>query len=234
MGVPARALPSPNTDNAALGIANRAGRYGEQYVRTPADYYADEGTYFLATNPTIGTGVANSAATGFVATTPFLTLFNNNALTGGARVQLDYLKLICTVAGAGGSTVGYAFLTDTGNRFTSGGSAITPVNVNRDSTNSTNSVVNAGAITATAATASRLLGHDNTLRSTIIIVNDKFYFDFSNKGPAALGPQAATLSNFYVAHPPVFVGPQQSVLFYLWMTGGAASSFEFEFGYSER
>ena len=56
---PARAVPSPQSDQKAPVTNVRGGRYGEQYVLPliPTKHLlADEGTYFIATNVTPGAG----------------------------------------------------------------------------------------------------------------------------------------------------------------------------------
>lgn len=237
MPIVSRGLPSANSDIPGFGVGNRGGRYGEQYVKSDgsAPFYADEGTYWAAANA-VGTPTAASAATALVATTPYIVIFNNNSVVSGTRIYLDFIKLVCTTAGASGTAVAFVAQTDTGNRFTSGGTPYTPVNVNRDApaSLSTGAVINVGAVTATAATASRNVAQDETLRSTIIIVNDKFLFDFAGRGASMASSQAATLSNFYVPCPPVVIGPQQSFLLNLWMPSGSASTFATSIAYWER
>ena len=63
-----------------------------------------EGAYFVARTPTPGTGVSSTIQTSFSDTVPFIILFNGDS-TGLVNVELDYLKIIITVAGASGTMV---------------------------------------------------------------------------------------------------------------------------------
>lgn len=240
MPVVQRGRPSASTpDSPSVGVANRGGSYGEQYVRNEPGFYADEGTFFVGTNGTLGTGVAAGINTSFAATTPYLTLFNGNSAASNVRIYLDYIKLQVTVTGASSTDLQFVAQVDTGNRFSSGGSAITPVCVNRDLTPTTNATLNVGAITATAATAARNGGHGK-LRTVIAVVGDSFLLDFlpGGRGYSVSGAalNGTTPSQFLVPCAPMIIGPQQTFLLNVWGTAVAVTpwSFEFEIGYIER
>jgi hypothetical protein len=87
MGKVSRGLPSPSADGQS--VDSRFGRYGENLnipVLTPLHGVADEGSYYILTNPTPGTGIATLAApTAFVTTSPYI-LVKNNDVPGGKRV----------------------------------------------------------------------------------------------------------------------------------------------------
>src|SRR5438876_7865380 len=110
-GPASRSLPQPTPDTQ--DVDGRFGRYGDQYtIGLIPNYYAlaDEGSYFVATNPTIGTGITfsvNTATTAALADTlPGLVIQNSDATpssTIGKRICLDYIKLICTATLVGAS-----------------------------------------------------------------------------------------------------------------------------------
>src|SRR4051812_23324271 len=128
-------LPSTNAQSAQAQF--RAGRYGEQYVvPLTAGLYAmaDEGTYYRSTNQTPGTATAYSITTAFSATAAFAIIRNTDS-AGGKRLFLDYLRLICTTVPASATSAHFAVSVDTANRYTSGGTALTPQNVNTNDTN---------------------------------------------------------------------------------------------------
>lgn len=237
-----RALPVPTQDND--DVEQRGSRYGDtigMLVSPKGLVAADEGSYFIATNPTPGTGIATLAApTTFVDTSPFLILQNNWTATDprSRRIYLDYLRLQCTAAGTNGSAIRWAIRTDTStNRWTSGGSTLTPVNVNQDDGTSSKAVINVGALVASAATgAARLLG-SSLIRPVIPVVGDTYVINFGGheNGLNSLAPAGVAIANVQINTSPVVIGPGQVMLFHLWLTAqSAASSYEIELGYIER
>lgn len=241
-GKVARELPTSDIDGARDGEPLRIAQYGEAVVMPLASkglVAADEGSHFIATNPTPGTGIATIAAlASLVDTSPFILIRNDNPVaTVKTRIYLDYLKLVCTAVGTAGTAVRYAIKTDSaGNRYTSGGSMITPVCTNRDSDRSSMAQIYAGALVAAAATSGRLLGH-GLFRSAIPVINDSYMLNFggSDPAPTALVNNGATLTNANAVHPPVVIGPGQWCAIHIWLPSqSAASSWEFELSYVER
>ena len=114
---PARAIPSPQSDQKAPVTNVRGGRYGEQYVLpliSTKHLPADEGSYFIATNPTPGTALAYNVQAAFSDTVPLLYIQNNDSKANplAKRLYLDYIKLICTVAPASSTGARFAAKTD--------------------------------------------------------------------------------------------------------------------------
>jgi len=236
-GVVRRALPSVNAEGAE--ITPRYGRYGEQYTypvgKGGVYQAADEGCYFIAHNPTSGTGLATTAApTARTATKPFIMLMNQDSV-GGKRVYLDYIKFIVTAAGTAGASLHIDFGIDNGvGRYTSGAAmTAVPTNVNMDSNIA--SVCNAlgGPITATAETAAyRGLG-TWVPKISIPVVGDHYIMTFGNINSIGLG--VATIASNICGFHPVVIGPQQTFLVYPWLPSqSAASSYEVEMGWYER
>lgn len=94
----ARGLPAALADLITpqpTGV--RGGKYGELLVHSlvPTKHpLADEGSYFVATNPVPGTGVAlNAVVTAFSDTNAFLQ-FKNIDGAGGKRIYPDYIRLM--------------------------------------------------------------------------------------------------------------------------------------------
>jgi len=239
-GVASQTWHSTNTDNNEAPLA--LGRRGEQLVQVlskPAYRHADEGRYFMATNPTPGTGIAGIAATGAFADAESLLFVRNFATAAeGTRIYLDYLRLTVTAAGANGSDVRYVSKLDTGaTRIGSGGSAITPVNVNMQSTETTKATVQFGAVASAAASSAARLISNGLVRNVIAVVGDVYTFDFGGQPalPAAHAVAGAAVANILIKHPPVVLGPTDQFVFSIHQTAQtAASSFELELGYWER
>src|SRR5216683_5683378 len=106
-GIVSRMLPQVNPDTPQVDAPLRIARYGEQYtvplVRKQHGL-ADEGTFF-GVNNNAQSGILSSPATGFVATTPCMVVFNTDVATNPnyKRIYLDSLMLNTTVVGSAGS-----------------------------------------------------------------------------------------------------------------------------------
>jgi hypothetical protein len=221
---------------AAIRVSHR-GDLMTMPLGKPRIALVDEGKYFIAKNPTPGTGIAGIAASGaFADAESTLLLKNTNSVGSGKRICLDYLRLLVTAAGADGSDHRYVTKTDVGDRYTSGGSSITPVNPNADSTESPTCSLYFGALVTTAASTSARLVGSGLIRNVITVVGDQYIFNFGGDPvPPAHAIAGTAIANIVIAHPPVVLGPGQSMVMSLHATAqSAASSYEFELGFWER
>jgi len=231
-------LPSTSSDNTFAQL--RTSKYGELMPMLVSgaknSALAAEASYYTICNPTAGTAIADGNASAFVTTTPLLTIFNSNA-AGGKSIYLDYLDLIVTAA-AGTSSTNFnaAMYMDSGNRYSSGGSTITPANVNPSSTLTSGGTVKFGAVTATAATAQRQL-YNEILRTVIPVIGDKYKFRFGDTTASTAGmPLEGTLQLERVVNsPPIVIPPQYTFLLYTWgASQGTARQHTFVGGFWER
>jgi hypothetical protein len=195
------------------------------------------GSYFVASSPTPGTGIASLAApTAFDDTKPFILI--NNAHES-KTLTLDYIKLTCTAPGTAGTALHYGSKIDGVNatRYTSGGSTLTPKNVNMGSSQQSSAVIYCGAIVAAAvSSAARLLGH-SVLRPVIPVIGDTVLFAFGSDlggGLASLAVAGTAICNVVVPHTPVLLAPTQWYALHLWLPSqSAACSFETEIAFVE-
>jgi hypothetical protein len=199
---------------------------------------ADEGSYFMATNPTPGTGIDGiAAADGYDATEALLTVYNAASTSTDTRIYLDYLRLYSTLAPTSATDIAWVHEIDTAQRYSSGGSAITEVNVNGASTQTSSATIYFGAITAAAATANRLLG-GGILRTVISVVGDIYTFDYGAANKASLCGavmEGTTVASLTIPCCPVVLGPANTYVFQLNGTSQAAKqNHEFELGFWER
>jgi hypothetical protein len=235
-------LPGPFNDASYAPV--RLGRYGEQHVQAQlgSKLYplADEGSYFIARNPTAGTGIADAAAqTSLSDTAPVLFLHNNAGLGSGKRVCLDFIRLEVTAAGTAGTNLRAAIKLDQGSsRYTSGGTGLTIVNPNMDSGNV--SLVDQlffGALTAAAATAQARQVWQCLCRTVIPVVGDVYLFTFGAPQQPSSGMvlEGTAQLERVIACPPIEIGPQQQLTFHEWSASqSAAKSFEITMGWWER
>ncbi len=239
-GKVSRALPGPRLGDGTIDTESpRRSGYGEEYVIPFSERVAaDEGSYFLARNVTPGTAQAGHAApTTHDTLVPFVML-KNGAEFGGARVYLDYLKLVVTAAGTAG-TLNYATHTiDKARTPGTGGVALTVVNTNLQSTRSTVlSSALAGPIVPGEANSAeaRIVAHQR-VRTVIPVVGDVIYFKFGG-APVPTGMiLAGTAQLERIIHcPPIVIGPGDSYHLVLWRASqSAAASYEIEIGLWER
>lgn len=240
-----RGLPQSMPDSPIASRQPRGGRYGEIYslpIFNNCMAMSDEGSYFVATNPTISTGIAfgGAAITAFNDTTGAgLALYNADQL-GGKRIYLDYIKLIMATIPTG--TLAAPFmqmalkLDNVASRYTSGGSAITPVNPNGDVPANSISRLYFGALTlAASSSAARILGR-GAVRSAAPVIGDKYLISFGSIPDVAAQSYAlATAGAFTIGFPPVIIGPGQVLSLHHWCGGQtAAPVYEFEMGWVER
>jgi hypothetical protein len=234
-----KTLPAPQYADGTINTdSDRANGYGEKFfVPIGLKKYplADEGSYYVALNPTPGTGIAGHAApTTFDNTKPFIMIKNGNA-SGGRSIYLDLIKLVLTVAGAGG-TLNYAtHVLDAGAGFTSGGSTLSPASPNGNITPNSNATIYCGAVVATAGGSQRLVANQR-VRTPISVVGDVTLYDFGG-APVPTGGvlEGTTESERFIVCPPVIIPPQGFYKLVLWRgSQSGANSYEAEIGYWER
>lgn len=202
--------------------------------------YADAGKYFTATNPTAGTGIISGVVATLADTTPYLLFKNNNTVGSGIKCYFDFLQLIVSAVSASNTRLDLAVRTDSSQsttRYSSGGTQITPVNVNADSVIASAVTMYAGAITAAAAGSARHLSH-LVLREVISVVQDTYTILFGNieAGVVGVNTTAGTgVVHRTFGHVPVVVGPQQHALVHIYGAGMAVTglTLEFNLGYIE-
>lgn len=241
-GNPQRELPGPQVNGVIQPF--RTSRYAEPLVHTVAGSkltaLADEGSYFVATNATLSTPISGTAApTAFSATVALLSLYNSLTASSSPskRIYLDWLQLEVRAAGTNGTNFLFAQSIDAGNRFSSGGTAVTPVNPNMDSAAASIATLNVGALTATAASAAVRRVKHGQIRSVIKVIGDVFLFTFGPGTPSVPGMVLEGTAQAFIPIqcPPVVLGPNQTFLLHeIAASQSVAATYEFSMGWWER
>jgi hypothetical protein len=236
-----RSVPQPLQD--AMDINVRASRFGELATYGPPKtkhFLADEGSYFIATNPTPGTAIVHVVLTAFDDTKPYLLMRNQASPTDplAKRIYLDYVKLLTNVVPASAVEWGYTGHIDYAAwaaRYTSGGSLIAPVNANGDISTASNLLLRAGAITAVAGVGSRFVARGR-FRGVVPTIYDEYVVTFGACEGGSGHSAAASAGRVVSQAPPVVIGAGQNFALNLFGTSNAATpaQFEFEIGYWER
>jgi hypothetical protein len=236
-GTVRRALPAAQAE--AASVEARLGRYAEQYVipiMPDAAALAEEGTYWKACNPTLGTAIADNIQTSFSATKGILCVVNTDS-AGGKSIYPDYLKLIPAVAPASATSTEIAIAIDTVNRYSSGATNLTPVNANSATTaTSVATVCRFGAVTFAAASAARYLARSKIFHA-IEVVGSEFVILFNRPVGDCLALNGTAPVRIGCSVGPLVIGPgNHSMCVHTWRPANAvtAPTYEVEFGWWER
>ena len=238
-----KGLPSAAADGSEA--SNWGDRYGAQIVQPlfgQKQALAEAGVYFAATNPTPGTGiVVTTSITAFAETAGAvgvgLLIKNSESGSGNSskRIYLDYLSIRNIAQAPTSATDWYmaGTLDYSTVRYTSGGSAITPVNVNGDSSLASVATIYFGAIT-TAVPGSRRLLFNRQVLPRLMIIKDEIKLVFGGIGEV-IPVNSAAIMNVALSVPPCIIGPAQNFCLTMYGTANAAAAqFEFEMGYWEK
>lgn len=235
-----RGIPQATPDTNP--VSNRFGTYGETMIipmHSSKHALSDEGSYFLAYNTTVGTGIAQSTNIVAYADTAGAVgnyfYFKNNDLAGGKRMYLDYIKLLVTAVPITATSWQWALVLDYGTaRYTSGGSAITPISPNGDSGRPSIVQMYAGALTTAVGINKRTVGR-GTFRGVIPTVFDEFVIICGSKEGGSGVISAAASSRVVDIAGPIILGPGQNLTLIMWGAANAsAPAFEFEVAWWER
>lgn len=232
-GLPLTSLPVKTTDSTAADVPLRLNGYGELATRSAAQYdLAEEGALFVATNPTISTGMTWVAAqTAFSDTAPNFHI-RNAATAGGKSVRLHSLKMIATAAATSATAIHYAVIMDVVLRAigTNNTAAIVPVNVNGNVGNSLDVLVNVqnsatvSAITASSASkrivARGCLGGLNIAGEEMQIC---FGDPIGGSSVFTAVSAAGQPGRRSTAAPAVVIPPQGTATIHIWMPASSAS-----------
>ncbi len=197
---------------------------------------ADLGNYYVASTVP-GTGLLTHAVnTTLVETKSMFQVYNG----GNLNIYPMFLRLITTVASVGNTMVQFTTTLDQGNHFSAfvAGNALSIVNQNMASQNSSAAVVSAGAVTLTAASANRRIVSHRLFRNHIGLIGDLYQFSFGSGelvDPAGLDPSAAAISNVMYVLPPVVIPPGCQMSIVAWgATFSTGATYEYEFGFVEK
>ncbi len=234
-----RALPTPVSGDG-IDIRMRSDRYGGA-ITTPLTgslltALAEEGSYFQITNPTPGTAIAGIAAADGLDDLEAL-LFLRNSLSNDKRFHLHYILLQVAAAGTNGTNFAFAMKGDKGtSRFASGGSSLTPVNMNMGSSRTTGiDRCQFGAVVTTAATSEARLLHHGLVRTVIKVIGDKYLFTFGASSPPTVSGiplEGTTQANINIPCPPVVLDPGDTFLLHEFATSQTvAAQYQFSMGF---
>jgi hypothetical protein len=254
-GINGQALSSvpPLSDNvqgpgAPIRLASRGEQIGMN-LWNGQQALAMEGSYWIATTATPGTGITLTVATGtsFSDTQALIVLNNNDSATNTNRsLYLDFVTIICTTTPTGTTAHFVAHRIDGAVRGTAGtklGATSTDAkqsNMNYGGTSIGSAyALGASAVSVAASASVRNVGR-NVIRAASTpswVVGDHVTIKFGSAEMAAGGVNlgATTASGITVYAPPLVIGPGQSYVMNEWATSrSGALSGEIVMGWVER
>lgn len=237
-GVVQQALPTAATDGSQKQI--RVDRYGSPIVYPLGAGFnslAAEGSYYRACNTTMGTGIAMGIQAAFSDTANVLFVIRNLAVINGPNIHMDYIRLLNTAAGLTSTSCNLAVVLDTGNRYSTGGTQLFPLNMNTALGSQSVADLRYNC-TATAATAKRQVSRAvvKTQAAPCFTIGDQIYLNFGSNASGMGALSGAAAINISIDCGPCCVAPNSSMLIHMWNPGNAttAPSWEFELGWWER
>ena len=198
---------------------------------------ADEGSFFIATTTSVVDDAATASAT-HAQNVPVMYIANQGSSGDqtAKSIYLKYLRMIVTAAPTSASEWNISLRTDNVPRYTSGGSSITPVNINTGSQLQSVAQIKFGAVvTANLPSANaRLIGRA-MVQSSIPVVKDQWIFTFGDTTMPTNILTASAAKNINIPMGPVIIAPGWNLAVDMWGASNAgAPAWEFELGYVER
>lgn len=196
------------------------------------------GQYFIASNPTPGTGIQAGLVTAFSATADGLfTIANTNSPNGGKTIQVDYIALNMTGTAPTATTVQkMAVFLESGIVAPSAGNVTYAASRNTLPNGPTSGAVINGftggaMMTLPAAVGTRTLVANVSLATSLGITGDTYIYEFGADAQIIGGSTAvrATAAAQLVAScPPLTIPPQYTALISLWWLTQATTGATYE------
>lgn len=182
----------------------------------------------------------------YTALEAFIVIHNGEDRNSGGKKSLilpDYVKLTCVSMGTAGDSFRIVWVTDTADRYTSGGTSLTTLAANHyvDTYSgftrvSTSAVIHAGDLVCPAATSEAAVGI-STFRTTIGAISaktgDVYITKFGGESQSTVSPSLGVV-RMVDSVSPVVLGPGSSLVGHVVIeTQSAASEYQVECGWVE-
>ena len=211
---------------------------------------ADEGAYFVATNPIVGTAIAMTtsviddaltASATHAPNVPYLYMQNRGGVgdVNSKSIYLKYIKLFSRLgdqAWTSATQALFSMRTDPGgDRRTTAGTALSVFNINSGASNSTAASFTAGGnVTSLPGALGRIAAH-GLIQTTIPLAGSTWIWTFGDTGQSTNFGYASVINSLTIPVGPLVIAPGWSFQLDIWATAlAAAPTFEVEVGYVER
>lgn len=228
----------PSVDTAASDF--RMGKYGDVFTLSPMEGLqaaAEEGSYFATVNATDDTAITASIATAYSGTASGFIAIQNKDILGGKNIIMDYVKMITKVPPA--SATDWRFVVDVDtvlSRYTSAGTAITPVCTNVGVGTASIAGVAVGALVTVALSSAGRTYARVIARSQIPVLNDMYVLTFGSTPPSASNSGLTVGTSLVYNVPPVVIPPQGTLVISAFGKSNAITAWtaQVEMGWIER
>lgn len=203
-------------------------------------------TNYVAMNATFGTAIAINADPGAIAATEgTLSIHNSASRTGDSTrntiIVPQYIRLICTVIPASGTTLLFRFANDVINRYSSGGSTLTPTETYVDTTTSfarrtSKATIKFGDLTLAAASSEKQVGQAQMHSATVSgVIGDQYLITFGDYGNSNALMSASAAQAYTHNCQKIYLGPGTSLIMQTVSASAATTAGQYyvEVGYQE-
>ena len=211
---------------------------------------ADEGSYFVATNPTVGTAIAMTtsvvddaltASATHAPNVPYLYMQNRGTVgdVNGKTISLRYIRMFSRIGDQAWTSATQAlfsiYSSSSGDRRTTRGTTLSVYNANTNFSQATAADFTAGGnVTGLPGTTARIHAH-GMIQSSIPLAGSTWLWLFGDPGAASNFGYASVINTLTMYCPPCVIAPGWSMQLDIWATAlAAAPTFEVEVGYAER
>jgi hypothetical protein len=260
-----RKRPQPDVDGGREGEPTRLGKYGDQMVVnlvSKKHALADEGSYMTASLAPGVTSLQLGLSAAFSATAAAVVLTNTDTpgKTDALRIYPDYIRMLVGTVPTSATALLFATVIDSKDRTPTTvvalngtpatATAYTPaaVCVNMDENPPIvgkpffplSTAAGAPPAIPAAGSATRTIVGNGSLRTQIPVVGDEYWIDFGHSDVPSgqlVTAAPAGASRIVAGHPPIVLGPGQSLLLYLWAPSNATAGIAFtgmDIGWWER
>lgn len=211
---------------------------------------ADEGSYFIATNPTVGTAIAMTtsvvddaltASATHAPNVPYLYMQNRGTVgdVNAKSISLRYIKLFSRIGDQAWTSATQALFSirssSSGDRRTTKGTALSIYNANTNFSQASAADFTAGGNVCDLPGATGRIHTHGMIQSSIPLAGSTWLWLFGDIGAASNFGYASVINTLTMHCPPVVIAPGWSMQLDLWATAlAAAPTFECEIGYAER
>lgn len=210
-------------------------------IKREASYDALSRSFFVASNPTAGTGIATAdAATARSATANAMTVFNSDTTGKTARIIPVRLWIRATAINTSAADLKAVIYLDDIDRYTSGGTTLSSVacidsGLAGFAEPTSKATINFGVLVTAAASDENKI-YEREITTTILKADDEFDFWFGD-APSILAPTAKATGYYeksVILVPPMWIDPGATMVFDTYGTSQAADpAWEVEFWYIE-
>jgi len=201
-------------------------------------------TNYVAMNPTFGTDIPIITSPNAIeALEGCLSIFNSATASSNPNTIIipQYVRLICTVVPASGTTLLFRLANDVKHRWSSGGTKLVPTETFVDTASgfarrTSKATIYFGDLTLSAASSEKQVGQAQFHSATLAgVIGDQYLFTFGDYGNTNAPMPASGAMSYTHNCQKIYLGPGTSLIMQPLSASAAATAGEYyvEVGYQE-